>query len=391
MLRGSSSLAGCCFLRSSRTKIKKKDKTWLVRVFLGRDTNGKRKYYGKIIHGTKKNAGTYLTAKLREKDLGIFVEPASMPLSEFLDRWLEEIAKPRVRESTYASYEMMLRLYINPKLGTKRLSDIQAHEIQRNYTDMRKSGLSSRTVRYAHNVLSSAFKQAIKWQMLIRNPCDVCELPRLEKTEMKYFTPNQVSTFLKTAQTDKHFLVFLLAIETGMRPEEYFAVQWKDIDLESGLLSVRRALIWNRKGGGFKFEEPKTSKSRRSIPLSNSVVSALKVYRRTQLEQRMKLGADYASLDLVFATEIGTPISSKNLRDRHFKPLMTKAGLPEIRLYDLRHTTATLLLSAGENPKVVSERLGHASIVLTLDTYSHVLPTMQKDATSKIEKIMFGT
>jgi integrase len=176
-----------------------------------------------------------------------------------------------------------------------------------------------------------------------------------------------------------------------MRPEEYLAVQWKDIDLETGGLSVRRALVWNRRGGGYRFEEPKTSKSRRSIPLSNSVVSALKVYRRTQLEQRMKLGSDYANLDLVFATELGTPISSKNLRDRHFKPLMTKAGLPEIRLYDLRHTTATLLLSAGENPKVVSERLGHASIVLTLDTYSHVLPTMQREATNKIEKLMFGT
>lgn len=370
--------------------IKKKDKTWLVRIFLGRDTNGKRKYYGKIIHGTKKNAETYLNAKLREKDLGIFVEPASMPLSEFLERWLEEIARPRIRRSTYASYEMMIRLYINPKLGTKRLSDVHAHEIQKTYNDMRKSGLSSRTVRYAHNVLSSAFKQAIKWQMLIRNPCDVCELPRLEKTEMKYFTPDQVSAFLQTAKDDKHFLIFLLALETGMRPEEYLAIQWKDIDLEAGILSVRRALVWNRKGGGFRFEEPKTSKSRRSIPLSNSVVSALKGQRRTQLEQRMKLGADYGNLDLVFATELGTPISSKNLRDRHFKPLMTKAGLAGIRLYDLRHTTATLLLSAGENPKVVSERLGHASIVLTLDTYSHVLPTMQREATVKLEKLMFG-
>lgn len=371
--------------------IKKKDKTWLVRIFLGRDTNGKRKYFSKVIHGTKKNAETYLNAKLREKDLGVFVEPASMPLNEYLDRWLEEIAKPRIRKSTFASYEMILRLYIKPKLGNKRLSDVQAHEIQKVYNDMRKSGLSSRTVRYAHNVLSSAFKQAIKWQMLIRNPCDVCELPRLEKTEMKYFSPDEVSTFLKTAKDDKHFLVFLLALETGMRPEEYLAVQWKDIDLESGVLSVRRALVWNRKGGGFRFEEPKTAKSRRSIPLSDSVLSAIKTYRRIQLEQRMKLGADYTNLDLVFTTELGTPISSKNLRDRHFKPLMKEAGLPKIRLYDLRHTTATLLLSAGENPKVVSERLGHASIVLTLDTYSHVLPTMQKEATNKIEKLMFGT
>ena len=364
--------------------IKKGEKTWLVRIFLGRDTNGKRKYFSKVIHGTKKNADTYLTAKLREKDLGTFVEPAAMPLSEFVDRWLEEIARPRVRKSTYASYEMMLRLYVKPKLGTKRLSDVQAHEIQKVYNGMRKSGLSSRTVRYAHNVLSSAFKQAIKWEMLIRNPCDVCELPRHEKTEMKYFTPEQVSTFLEAARDDKHFLVFLLALETGMRPEEYLAVQWKDIDLETGDLSVRRALVWNRKGGGFRFEEPKTSKSRRSIPLSGSIVSALKIHRRSHLAEKMKLGPDYANINLVFSTELGTPISSVNLRNRHFKPIMAKAGLAEIRLYDLRHTMATLLLLAGENPKVVSERLGHASIVLTLDTYSHVLPTTHDDAATSV-------
>ena len=145
--------------------------------------------------------------------------------------------------------------------------------------------------------------------MLIRNPCDVCELPRLEKTEMKYFSSEEVSKFLEKAKSDKYFLIFLLALETGMRPEEYLAVQWKDIDLENGDLSVRRALIWNRKGGGFRFEEPKTSKSRRSIPLSNSIVSALKIHRRNHLAEKMRLGQDYANLDLVFSTELGTPIS----------------------------------------------------------------------------------
>ncbi|MDQ3088819.1 MAG: site-specific integrase, partial [Acidobacteriota bacterium] len=175
-----------------------------------------------------------------------------------------------------------------------------------------------------------------------------------------------------------------------MRPEEYLGLQWKDIDFENKILAVRRALVV-KKGGGFIFTEPKTKKSRRSIPISNSLIDALKAHRRSQLEERMKLGASYQTFDLVFASEIGTPLLHGNLLRRHFKPIRDKAGLPSIRLYDLRHTTATLLLSAGENPKIVSERLGHASIVLTLDTYSHVLPTMQKDATDKIEKLMFGT
>jgi integrase len=372
-------------------QINKRGESWTVRIFLGRDTNGKRKYFNKTIHGTKKDAQKFLTAKLREKDLGVFIEPASIGLSEYLNKWLEDVAKPRLRESTFSSYEAVLKNYVKPTLGAKRLSDIQAYEVQKLYNDLKKQGLSSRTVRYAHVVFSSAMKQAIKWKMLMQNPCDLCELPRLEKTEMKYLSPEETTKFLDVAKETKHFVLFLLIIESGMRPEEYLALQWKDIDFQQQALSVRRAIVWKRKGGGFTFTEPKTKKSRRSIPISNSVINALKVHRRKQLEEKLKLGSVYGKLDLVFASEVGTPIQPKNLLDRHFRPLLTKAELPSLRLYDLRHTTATLLLSAGENPKVVSERLGHASIVLTLDTYSHVLPTMQESATGKLEKMMFGT
>lgn len=212
----------------------------------------------------------------------------------------------------------------------------------------------------------------------------------MEKTEMNYFTPEETTKFLMAAKDDKYFSVFLLAIETGIRPEEYLGLQWKDIDFDNKVLSVRRAVVVC-KGSGFIFTEPKTKKSRRSIPLSNSVINALKIRRRDQLEERLKRGGGYRNFDLVFASEIGTPLLHQNLIRQHFKPIRDKANLPKIRLYNLRHTAATLLLSADENPKVVFERLGHASIVLTLDTYIHVLPTMQKDATDKIEKLMFGT
>jgi integrase len=233
-------------------------------------------------------------------------------------------------------------------------------------------------------------KQAVKWRMIVQNPCELCELPRQEKKEMKYLSPEETRKFLEVAKGNKWFALFFMVIESGLRPEEYLGLQWKDIDFEQKQLSVRRAAI-EKKGGGFSFTEPKTKKSRRKIPISNSVLIALKSHRRNQLEERMKIASDYQNNDLVFASELGTPLQRKNLTDRHFKPLLKKAELPNIRLYDLRHTTATLLLSAGENPKVVSERLGHASIVLTLDTYSHVLPTMQESATDKLEKMMFGT
>jgi integrase len=176
-------------------------------------------------------------------------------------------------------------------------------------------------------------------------------------------------------------------IESGLRPEEYFGLQWKDVDWEKRLISIQRVVI-EQGGGGFRFDEPKTNRSRRSIPISQGLVDEIKRHRRGQLEERLKMGKVYSDFDLVFASEIGTPHQKKNIRDRHFKPLLKKAGLPEIRLYDLRHTTATLLLSGGVNPKIVSERLGHASIVLTLDTYSHVLPTMQEDATARLETML---
>jgi integrase len=370
--------------------VKRGENTWYIRIFLGREAKGKRKYFNKTIHGTKKDAQKYLTAKTREKDLGVFVEPALMPLNQFLDRWLTEIAQNKLRARTFDNYESLLNCHVRKILGSKRLSDIQAYEVQKLYNDMKKAKYSPKTIRHVHNVLSSALKQAVRWKMIIQNPCEFSELPRMEKTEMMYFTPEETAKFLNAAKDDKFFSAFYLAIETGMRPEEYLGLRWKDIDFENKALSVRRALVV-KKGGGFIFTEPKTKKSRRSIPLSNTAIKILKEYRRNQLEERMKLGADYQNLDLVFASEIGTPLLHGNLLRRHFKPIRDKADLPKIRLYDLRHTTATLLLSAGENPKVVSERLGHASIVLTLDTYSHVLPTMQKTATDKIEKLMFGS
>ena len=357
--------------------IKRGEKSWIVRIFLGRDTNGKRRYFNKTIRGTKKEAQKYLTAKLREKDLGGLIEPGLMSLSEYLAQWLDEIAKPRLRERTFDQYTWIATRYIGESIGTNRVSDLQSYEIQKFYGELQKRGLSARTVRYTHNVLSSALKQAVKWKLIANNPCDHCELPRYERREMKYLTSEQTNSFLSTAKESKLFVLFLLAIETGMRPEEYLGLQWKDVDFENGVLVVRRALVW-RKGGGFIFTEPKTTRSRRNIPISSRMVGALRIHKRIQLEKRLILGSEYQNFDLVFASEIGTALSNKNIISRHFRPLLKKAGLPQIRLYDLRHTTATLLLTANENPKVVSERLGHASITLTLDTYSHVLPTMQK-------------
>ncbi|MNR86726.1 putative prophage phiRv2 integrase [compost metagenome] len=366
------------------------DRTWLVRVYLGRDPEtGKRRYHNHTVHGTKKDAQRYLNGVLREKDMGTFVEPSAVSLNEYLKQWLESAAKHSVRERTYEGYCKILDRYVRPTLGSRRLSEISPLDIQALYTSLRKLNLSARTIRYAHAVLRSALKQAVKWRMLAQNPADFVDLPRQAKKEMHALSPEEADRFLKAAACDRWGIIFSLAIATGMRPGEYLGLQWKDVDLRAGTITVQRVLV--RVKGGWRFTEPKTSRSRRTIPLPTSLVRALSEYKHEQAAQIIAAGSTYQRLDLVFANRVGAPLDENNLVKRHFKPIVKAAALPtSLRLYDLRHSCATLLLAAGENPKVVSERLGHASITLTLDTYSHVLPTMQQGAAEKLEAMLFS-
>ncbi len=370
--------------------VKKGKDKWLVRVFIGRDENGRTKFFNEIFQGKKDDAKAFEAKKRAELKSGVVLEHSKTTIDEYLDKWLEVAAKPRLKERTFEDYEQYLQRYIRPKIGNLLLSKLKPLDIQAVYTLMLENKLSARTVRFAHSILSSALTQAVKWQIIPVNPAKMVDLPQNHRKEMKALSPEEAKRFLEAAKKDNWFVIFSLAITTGMRPEEYLGLQWKDIDFEKHRATVRRALVWKRKGGGWSLQEPKTSQSRRTIPLPVPVTNALKKHRKKQLEERMKLGQSYQDFDFVFATEIGTPILPSNLTRRHFKPILKDAKLPEsIRLYDLRHTCATLLLAEGENPKVVSERLGHATIVLTLDTYSHVLPSMQQSATDKLEGILF--
>jgi integrase len=184
-------------------------------------------------------------------------------------------------------------------------------------------------------------------------------------------------------------LIFEFALLSGMRPEEYLGLQWKDLDFERYTAQVRRALV--RHKGVWTFEKPKTAKSSRIISFPKQLFDRLKKHKIIQNQIRLKNGLVWENNDLIFCTDLGTPHTIPNLTYRYFRPLLKQSELPQIRLYDLRHSHATLLLIAEENPKVVAERLGHSTIVLTLDTYSHVIPTMQAEATNKLEKMMFGT
>jgi integrase len=368
---------------------KRGENTWLVRI-QGRGPDGKLKsLFSKTVHGTKKKADETLTEALRAKDTGTLAEPNRLTVNEFLDKWLVTTAKNRLRAHTYEGYSGWLDRYVRPALGAKKIGALKALDIQSLYSDMIARGLRSRSIEYTHAILRTSLKQAVKWNIISRNPCDLVELPRKERKEMKALSPQEASRFLNHAKADKYGVTFSFALATGMRPNEYLALRWSDVDWERGTATVQRSLAWKAKGG-YSFNEPKTSKSRRTVPLPATLLRELRSHRIRQAEHRLAMGSDYTNLDLVFANDLGTPIHHRNLSQRHFAKILTKASLPKFRLYDLRHSCATLLLSANENPKVVSERLGHASIVLTLDTYSHVLPDMQQAATEKLEAMLFG-
>ncbi len=374
--------------RRSGSIKKKRDGLFLVSIFLGRDANGKRRYVAKQIEGTIKDAQKYLNTALSEKDQGIFVEPSSLTVDKYLTKWLEAAARPRVSRRTADGYAGLLERYIRAPLGHQRLDKLQPLDIQKVYGEMLVRGLSARVVRHTHSALHNALKQACKWGLLARNPSDLVELPKVPHKEQRVLSPDDATSFLKAAAVMPHGLIFEFALLTGMRPEEYLALQWADVDMTTGAAQIKRALVRHKKS--WSFEEPKTARSRRTVFLPAPVLRRLAVHKRKQAAARLKLGAAWQAHDLVFCSEEGTPLSIPNLTYRYFRPILTKAKLPRIRLYDLRHTCATLLLMAEENPKVVSERLGHSTIVLTLDTYSHVLPTMQQQATARLEKMLYS-
>lgn len=359
---------------------------WLVRIFLGRDRDTRRRrYYNRTVHGTARRAQEYLTKMLRERDLGRGLEGAEITLDEFLDRWLETAAKPRLREKSYRGYESLLRRYVRPTLGERNLATLCPLDIQATHQQLVERGLSSRTIRYAHSVLRSAMRQAIRWGLLSQDPTDGAQLPRLGRREMRVLTAEQSRAFLSEALKTHYGPVFALALTTGMRPSEYLALKWPDLDWDRGTVSVVRTL--EKVSEGWRFAETKRARSRRIIKLQEWVLGTLKNLQARKIHRG---GCSWPEAgELVFTTSASRPIHSDKLAKR-FKGILRQAGLPPIRLYDLRHTAATLALTAGVPPKVVAEQLGHASAAFTLDVYSHLLPHMQDQAAIQVEQILLG-
>ncbi len=311
---------------------------WLVRVFLGRDHQTReRRYLNRTIHGSARRAQEYLTKMLHERDLGRGLESAVITLNEFLDRWLDTAAKPKLREKSYHSYESLLRRYIRPVLGERILSAVTPLDVQDAYQKMIDRCLSARTVRYTHSVLRSAVRQGIRWRLLLQDPTDGAQLPRLGRREMGVLTAEQSRIFLSAVLKTHYGPVFAVALTTGMRPSEYLALKWHDIDWDRGTVSVVRTL--ERAPGGWRFAETKRARSRRIVKLQDWVLETLKNLQARTIRRSGCSRPD--NPELVFTSPAGRPIYSDKLSKR-FKAILGHNGLPMIRLYDLRHTAATL-------------------------------------------------
>ncbi|MGA9772256.1 MAG: tyrosine-type recombinase/integrase [Blastocatellia bacterium] len=362
---------------------------WLVRVQGRRAGSETRPDHCKMIHGTKTDAETYLRQVLSERDKGLLIEASPLSISAYLDKWLD-IVKSKVTISTHDNYTQTCKLYIKPYIGEKKLSALRPAHIESMLAGLFDKGLSARSARFAFTILSTALNKALRLRMISQNPCKLVDPPRVPRKQMQALSPEQAARFVAAAKSSKHGLMLTLAIVTGLRPSEYLGLQWKDLDFESGVLVISRNIVW-RRSGGYYMGDLKTAVSRRAIPLPKSLVTELAAHRRTQLEYRLKQGDKYQDGDLIFPSKRGTPLKGENIAVRYFKPLLLQAGLPaSIRLYDLRHSCATILLASGESPKVIAERLGHSRVMTTLDIYAHVLPGMQAAASDRIADMILA-
>ncbi len=376
-------------MAQKRGQIRRRGKDrYQIRIYLGRDASGKRKWHTETVLGTRRNAERTLTAKLQKLDMGKLTEVTRETVEGYLRRWLETAASQSVRSQTHSSYKQLLEKYVIPALGTRRLAQLSPLEVQELINDLNKRGLGSRTVRYIIGVFRQALQQAVRWRLLPSNPAETgnLTLPRQTRTEQRWLSADEVRKLLEAAADNRLSALWHVAVMTGLRPGEYRALTWEDVDLEAALLRVRRTLSTD----GKNFSEPKTKRSARTVTLPPSTVQVLRNHKRRQAEERLKAGRDYDDRGLVFCTASGRPIEHNNLVHYHFHPLLKKAALPRIRLYDLRHTNASLLLEVGENLKVVSERLGHSTITLTADVYAHVSQGMQAKAAERLEKSISG-
>jgi len=386
--------------RSPGQVIERGPDKYLIRVFLGRDSTGKRQYHNETFHGKKKAAQDRLRVLLTKNKAGESLKVNKDTLGTFLDEWLG--SNPNLKESSIAHYKKTLDLYIRPNIGKMMLAKVEAGDIQQLYQSLTEHGLARSTVSFVHTLLKSVFKLAVRRRKIPFNPMDGVDSPggkRLEeeqrqKREARVMTPEQVSQFLTAAAETRFGILFTLAYHTGCRPGELLGLQWPCFDPSGLTLKILKNITWKKgekKGEPeWYLDTPKTAHGRRTLRLTESLVELLNVQRKRQLEDRMKAGRIWNDHGFIFTDEFGEPYSQNRLR-YWCNQILKAAGLPDhFNPYSARHTSATLLMESGVNPKTVSERLGHSDVHITLKTYTHPTEDMQARASEEIERVILG-
>jgi integrase len=307
--------------------------------------------------------------------------------AQYLASWLATI-KPTVKPRTWQGYEQAIRIHIVPALGRERLVRLTAQQVQAFYAAKLEEGLAPGTVGRLHVTLHGALEAAVRLTIIPRNVTDLVTPPRPARREMQILTPAQAQCFLRAVSGHRLEALYVLALTTGMRMGELLGLRWRDVDLDAGAphLSIMNTLHYGK--GGWHLGSSKTLESRRRVDLAPMAADALRAHRTRQLQERLLLGPDWHDHDFDFTRGDGEPLRATHLLDQDFRPQLASAGLPPIRFHDLRHTAATLLLLANVPAKVVSELLGHSNVSITLGLYSHVLPSMQRDAAAVMERML---
>ncbi len=351
---------------------------------------GKRLY----VYGPTRKAVLEEFERARQiRDLGLPVRAGKEPLGRFLRRWLEDCVKARCRPRTYELYKQQVEAHIVPTIGLIPLDKLTPQEIQQRLIAAKLAeGLSGRTVRHVRAVLRSALSQAEKWLLIPRNVVKLTEPPRRTRTEVRIFAPDQANTFVRVCEDHRLGPLYVAMLALGVRLGEALGLSWEDVDLDKPTVFIRRSLqrvVTPEGSTELKLVEPKSETSYRLVSIPASVVAILVKHRATQNRERLLAGERWRSTGLVFTSTIGSPLDERNVR-REFYALLKSGELPRIRLHDLRHSCATILLAAGEHPKVVQELLGHSSVQLTLDTYSHLVPDfrLKERAAARLDEVL---
>jgi integrase len=328
-----------------------------------------------------------LREALRAELAGQPVPPARLALAAFLDQWLADVVRPKLRPSTIRSYTGIVTTHLKPGLGRYPLARLTPQQVQAFLNTKAASGLSPRTVSYLRSVLRQALTQAERWGLVSRNVAKLAEPPRIPHAPVVPLTPAEARVFREAIHGDRLEALFLLAIGSGLRQGEILGLAWGDVDLEARTATVRQAL--QRVNGALVLVEPKSSSSHRIATFPAFVGDALRAYRTRQREERLLAGTRWHDdpRQLVFTTSVGTPLDGITVT-RRFQAILAAAGLPRQRFHDLRHACASFLLAQGVPARVVMEQLGHSQISLTLGTYSHLIPGMSRAATDLLDDLL---